>query len=70
MWDAKASLFLYHMKLLKIDSINATEYINIEHITRLRSENNIIIIELVNGNTTSVSNITLDTLIENIIYKL
>jgi len=63
-------LFLYHMKLLKIDSTNTTEYINIEHITRLRSENNIIIIEFVNGNTTSVSNITLDMLIENIIYKL
>ncbi len=70
MWDAKVSLFLYHMKLLKIDSANTIEYINIEHITRLRSENNIIIIELINGNTTSVSNITLDTLIENIIYKL
>jgi hypothetical protein len=58
------------MKLLKINGVNAIEYINIEHITRLRSENNIIIIEFVNGNTTSVSDITLDVLIENIIYKL
>jgi len=58
------------MKLLKINGVNATEYINIEHITRLRSENNIIIIEFVNGNTTSVSDITLDALIENVIYKL
>jgi hypothetical protein len=58
------------MKLLKIDGTNTIEYINIEHITRLRSENNIIIIEFINGNTTSISNITLDMLIENIIYKL
>lgn len=58
------------MQILRVISVdNGIQYINTEHIQRFYLTDDIISIEFVNGRVIQITDITIDELIEKLVYK-
>jgi hypothetical protein len=58
------------MQILRVVSVdNGIQYINTEHIQRFYQTNDIISIEFTNSQIVQITDITIDELIEKLVYK-
>jgi len=58
------------MQLIRVNAIDTgIQYINTEHIQRFYQIDDIISIEFISGHIIQITNISIDQLIEKIVYK-